>query len=146
MRLLSTFAFACALACGGASSPVADGGTELPSTCTPGTALQTVTSSAGTYSVSACASATPVRGTNAFLFLVTDVSTGMALEGATVAVQPWMPDMGHGSPATPTVTAGTGGLYEVTNCVFQMGGLWQLRTTIAGSGASDSAVVAFTID
>ena len=135
--------------CGAAASqaPV-DGGTSAPDTCTAATALQTVASAAGTYSVSACA-ADPVRGINAFTFLVTDASTSAPVDGLTIAVQPWMPDMGHGSPATPTVTALGDGLYQVADVVFTMGGLWQLRTTLSGGtqdSASDNAIVQFTID
>ena len=138
-------------ACGGAADSgdggVADAG--IPTACPASDATQSVASAAGTYTVDACASpAPPVRGENAFAFAIT-TAAGAPATGLTVSVQPWMPDMGHGSPTTPTVTDLGNGVYQVTNVVFQMGGLWQLRTTLTGSSessASDSAIVQFTID
>ena len=147
--LSTAFLFLSLSACGGGGSSADAGAEAPPTTCTPTAALQTVASAAGSFNVSACAMDTPARGENAFTFLITDAATGAAVDGLTVAVQPWMPDMGHGSPATPTVTAPATGLYDVTNCVFTMGGVWQLRTTLSGGSldsASDSAVVQFTID
>ena len=137
------------LACGATpETDVADGGIFAPATCAPASALQTVTSASGNCTVSGCSNQTPARGENAFTLLIAD-SNGQPMDGLTVGVQPWMPDMGHGSSVNPTITAVDGGLYQVTNCVFTMGGVWQLRTTLSsatGDAASDDAVLTFTID
>ena len=132
---------ACGEGAGGAldAGPLTDGGGE----CTPALALQTVTSSGGAYRVSVCSTAEPARGIDTFTLFVADATTGAAVPGLTVTVLPWMPVMGHGSVST-TVTELGQGLYAVANCVFTMGGIWQLRITLTQT-PSDSATPQFTI-
>ena len=149
MRSLSAaFAFAVLGACGGSEAGGAgDGG---PSSCTASEALETTPSKSGDYTVYVCDSAAPARGFNTFTYLVVDKS-GAPVDGLTLSVQPWMPDMGHGSPGNPQVTPGADGLYQVSNVVFTMPGVWQLRTTVSAphpgtAPASDSANPQFNID
>ena len=66
--------------------------------------------------------------------------------GLSLTVQPWMPYMGHGSPATRRRWLRAGkGQYQVANVVFQMAGAWQLRTTISAP-TPDNADPQFNID
>jgi len=64
-----------------------------------------------------------------------------------VDVLPWMPAMGHGASTTPVVVAGQeAGSYVATNVNLFMPGVWELRITLARSGAeNDDARVSFDV-
>ena len=53
-------------------------------------------------------------GVNSLDFVVHDKAHG-DIEGATVKVTPWMPEMGHGAFTAPEVTEKGGGLYSISN-------------------------------
>jgi hypothetical protein len=55
-----------------------------------------------------------------------------------------MPLMGHGSSVTPLVKETGGGVYEVSDVVLFMPGLWELRTTLTGE-VSDHVAPQFEI-
>lgn len=63
--------------------------------------------------------------------------------GAQIDVVPWMPDMGHGVKAKPTVKDMGGGLYRVSDLVITMGGRWQLRVKVEAQGMADEAIFDF---
>jgi plastocyanin len=65
------------------------------------------------------------------------------IEGATVTMTPWMPEMGHGAFSETGVTEKGGGLYKVDNIVLIMGGHWELRVDIKKGGLEDRVVFDF---
>jgi hypothetical protein len=81
----------------------------------------------------------PVRGTDAMELTVTDVASGKPRDDLTVAVNPWMPAMNHGSSAIPTVTPKGGGQYVVTELDLFMPGHWELRTSFSGTTTDHAA-------
>lgn len=62
------------------------------------------------------------------------------ITGATIDVEPWMPGMNHGSTATPVVSEEGGGMYTISNIVFTMGGVWELRIDISADATDDRIV------
>jgi hypothetical protein len=72
------------------------------------------------------------RGVNALQFTISDASSGQPVSGLLFSLQPWMPDMGHGSSVTPVVLEQGAGVYEVSNVSLSMPGTWQLRATFSG--------------
>ena len=85
----------------------------------------------------------PSRGLTTVEIVVTDAD-GMPVDGLDLAVQPWMPEMGHGASTKPSIEAKGDGHYVVSRVAFFMPGRWELRTSIAGA-VKDSATVAFQI-
>lgn len=73
----------------------------------------------------------PGVGADEVQLTVTSSSDGSGVDGLTLAVEPWMPAMGHGT-STPTVTPQGNGVYLVTDVYLYMQGLWALRTTVSG--------------
>jgi len=65
------------------------------------------------------------------------------IEGATVTVTPWMPEMGHGAFSPNEVMEKSGGLYSVSNLVMVMGGHWELRVDIKKGDMEDRVVFDF---
>lgn len=138
LALVSSALLLLAAGCGGSTTPTA-------SLSFPETALTTVKGTSGLVNVAIRSSPQPpVRGLSNFQFTVTDAS-GTPVDGLQIAVEPWMPQMGHGSSITPTVTDVGGGVYQVTQVYLFMAGLWQLRTTITGA-MSDSVAPEFQIN
>lgn len=84
-----------------------------------------------------------MRGLNRFQFSVLDVAAAMPADELELRVQPFMPAMGHGTGATPTVEAAGAGRYEFSGVLLNMAGRWQLRTTITGAR---SDYVVFDVD
>src|SRR5581483_11590220 len=100
------------------------GGSSQSDSCASGT------SQSGAYTVTACANGAPARGVDTFVFTVADAN-GVPQPGLNFTVEPWMPDMNHGSPGMPSISDLGGGKYQVSNVVFTMPGVWQLRTTFS---------------
>jgi FtsP/CotA-like multicopper oxidase with cupredoxin domain len=67
------------------------------------------------------------------------------IEGATVEVTPWMPEMGHGAFSATEVTEKGDGLYSVSNIVMIMGGHWELRVDIKKGDLEDRVVFDFPL-
>lgn len=86
----------------------------------------------------------PVRGLTNFEFTVTDLD-GRPVDGLQIAVQPWMPQMGHGTAVVPSVKDVGNGVYQVTEVYLFMAGLWELRTTFTGA-VTDSVAPQFQIN
>jgi hypothetical protein len=70
------------------------------------------------------------------------------MTGAGITAKPFMPDHGHGSSVTPSVTPmGSDGTYQVTDLDLFMPGIWQVTLTITpASGPADSVVFSFCVD
>lgn len=79
-------------------------------------------------------------GTNVLTVELADLDGPMA--GATLAVEPWMPAHGHGSPRETTVLDLGEGRYEVT-VYFNMTGAWELQCSIDDD--EDTFVLSFPV-
>jgi len=92
--------------------------------------------------------APPTKGENAWTVEVTD-GTGKPVTGATISLEPYMPDHGHGSSITPQIKPmpSTPGQYQVTLIDLFMPGIWQNTFTIMPpSGTAESVVFTFCVD
>jgi hypothetical protein len=88
------------------------------------------TSISGNYKVVVLAhTSTLTRGNYDLEYIISSVSDGTPVEGASMTIVPWMPAMGHGTPIVPTITALGSGVYSLEDIDLFMAGLWQLRTT-----------------
>ncbi|MEJ2182751.1 MAG: FixH family protein [Nitrospirota bacterium] len=65
------------------------------------------------------------------------------IAGAEVTVTPWMPEMGHGVHARPTVMERGGGLYTVSDLMLTMTGHWELRIGVKMGEREDQVVFDF---
>jgi hypothetical protein len=84
--------------------------------------------------------APPAKGGNTFTVDITD-AMGKPIDGATVAVKPFMPDHGHGASVTPTVSPRSqAGRYDVTNVELFMPGIWEITFTITATGGAPEPV------
>jgi hypothetical protein len=132
-----------ALGCAGETS--GDGSDGDTNASFPQEALATVTSDAAKLSVAVrtAPEQPPSRGVIAVEYRIAGEDAA-PVEGLTLSVVPWMPDMGHGASITPTVTAQGGGRYVISDVELFMPGRWDLRTTISGA-AEDSVAPTFQI-
>ena len=80
----------------------------------------------------------PTRGSIEVEYTV--AKAGVPVDGLTLEVTPFMPDMGHGATVEPTVTAEGGGKYLIGNVELYMAGRWELRTTLHGAVEDTAAV------
>ena len=144
MRLVISLGLALsmlALGCSSETSSTASGGAE---TTFPAEPLATVTTEQDmSIEVRTAPEQPPTRGLVDVELVVTDAD-GKPVDGLDLAVQPWMPQMGHGASTKPTIEAMGGGRYVVSKVAFFMPGLWELRTSIAGT-TNDRATVNFQI-
>ena len=144
MRLLISAALALsmlALGCSGEASSAGSGGAEATFPAEP---LATVVTDQGlSIEVRTAPEQPPTRGVIDVELVVSDAD-GKPVDGLDLAVQPWMPQMGHGASTKPSIEAKGGGHYVVSDVAFFMPGTWELRTSIAGA-KNDSATVNFQI-
>ncbi len=102
----------------------------------------TKTTTGGAYKVTLVSShaGIPVIGdsTTTWTIAIADATTGAPVQGATVAVLPWMPDHGHGTSVKAVVTesATTPGQYAMEPLYFFMAGYWQVTLTITADGGN----------
>jgi len=82
----------------------------------------------------------PATGQNA-LDITLEASDGKPVEGATIAIEPWMPAHGHGSSAVPVVQGVGGGSYHATELVYTMPGQWELRVDVSAGAGDDQFAV-----
>jgi len=75
---------------------------------------------------------------------ITETSGSTPVDGLTLQVVPWMPQMRHGTSVTPTVMAEGGGKYLVGNLYLFMPGIWELQTAVSGT-KTDTADPQFTV-
>jgi FtsP/CotA-like multicopper oxidase with cupredoxin domain len=83
-------------------------------------------------------------GINKLDLIVHDKDHG-DIEGATVTVTPWMPEMGHGAFSGTEVVEKGGGLYRVGNIIMIMGGHWEIRVDIKKGDLEDRVVFDFPV-
>jgi hypothetical protein len=144
---LACLAFA---ACGSGPTSSSDDTTCTSASAFPPSALSSVTSDSGNLSVAIHAAPYQplVAGLDCVELVVTDRSTGVGVDGLTLAMTPWMPAMGHGASVTPQVTALGQGRYVFTDVSLFMPGEWQLRTKLSGPPieAGDSVEPTFNVD
>jgi hypothetical protein len=81
---------------------------------------------------------TPIKGSDAAELTILD-SSGMPVDGLSIAVVPWMPAHGHGTVA-PVITETAPGTFVANPVYLYMSGEWQLRMTF--TGAFDDAAIA----
>ncbi|HVY31940.1 MAG TPA: FixH family protein [Polyangiaceae bacterium] len=83
--------------------------------------------------VSSAPDALPVRGENQIFYLVKSSATGAPVDGLALSMTPIMPAHSHASPDVPAGVGLGGGSYRFDDVLLSMPGLWELRTTVAGS-------------
>lgn len=128
---------AAAIGCAGGEAPSGYDPTMPPVTVP----AMTLTSENGAWDVSLWLYPAPARkGSNDVVYGVTD-RAGAAVDGLTIATQPWMPSHGHGTSTAPTIAPQGTGLYWATPVRLYMSGRWELRTTL--SGEAEDRVVFF---
>jgi hypothetical protein len=88
--------------------------------------------------------APPAVGENAFTLSIYEAS-GAPITGARVTVTPSMPSHGHGSDADPIVSEPGAGVYEVSNVMLQMMGVWQIDIEVETEAGLDLARFAFDV-
>jgi YtkA-like len=71
-------------------------------------------------------------------------STGAPVDGATIAVVPYMPAHNHGTQVEAVVTPMANGTYGIAPLYFYMSGLWQTTLTITTADAATADSVAFS--
>jgi hypothetical protein len=113
--------------------------------CTEGTPLAMSVSQSGALNVAVCTSSQPpVQDQMVGEIMVTNAS-GKPVDGLTLSVTPWMPEMGHGQSPVVTVTPKGKGVYSIAPLAFFMAGEWELVTKIDGQTTSDSANPSFYV-
>lgn len=129
LRLLPFIIASLAVACGGSSSSGDAGVVNCQNDARVSTyaANMTVTSSGGALKVSLVNAnpAPPARDLNTWDLRITNAS-GTAMPGLPLAIRTLMPDHGHGSPTTPTITDKGGGNYTVGQLNLFMPGVWHV--------------------
>lgn len=98
-------------------------------------------------SLQSASPAPPIRGENTWVIKVVDTSAGSPVE-CELDVTPFMPEHNHGSPTQPNVKRLGEGEYEITNIVFNMSGLWEMRFDVICDERelSDSPIYTFWLD
>lgn len=81
---------------------------------------------------------------NVWELQVSDAS-GM-LEGATLEIEPRMPDHGHGSPRVPQITDMGGGDYEAKRVNFNMSGYWEVHVRVKTADMKDEVMFPICIE
>ena len=94
---------------------------------------------ATSYVLSMNFASAPVVGLNPIAVrLYSSNDTGMTftpVDDASIAIDPWMPSMGHGSAGNVNPTLVASGLYE-GKVSFSMTGAWETRVTVSRAGAT----------
>ncbi len=100
-----------------------------------------------TLILDAMAPAPPAKDNNAWTVTIQDAD-GNPVSGATVTVDPKMPDHGHGTPIAAEITAGaTEGQYYISKINLWMPGYWEVTIGVDNSmGLSDSFVLKTCIE
>ena len=85
----------------------------------------------------------PVAGPAALGLRIIDAD-GADVEGASIALDVWMPDHGHGVSQPPIVSDEGGGEYTA-EWTYSMPGYWELTVEVSGPGGDDNVVVAYDV-
>jgi len=138
-----------ALACGGSSNNGGDDAGVVNCASDPRVAAytpnMTVNSKGGAMKVALVSStpAPPATHLNDWTLKVTDAG-GTPLPSLTLNVGTLMPDHGHASPTTPTITNKGGGTYEIGQLNLFMPGVWHVWFFTPGA-PSDTADFFFCV-
>jgi hypothetical protein len=88
----------------------------------------------------------PERGNNTWTIKVSSNDTLEGLETCEIDLVPFMLEHGHGSPKQPTIMGVGGGIYQATDIVFTMPGLWSMEFTVAcNNGDREQLVYEFRL-
>jgi hypothetical protein len=89
----------------------------------------------------------PIKGNNTWTILLAD-SAKVPQTGATFNIKPFMPDHGHGSPATTVAKPlADAGQYTVAPVYLFMAGLWEVTLDVTtAAGVRDAIVFKFCIE
>ncbi len=87
----------------------------------------------------------PVLGDNSLGILLHDADAN-PVAGAALTLEPFMPEHGHGSSATPAVSEQGDGHYLATSIVYQMMGEWELIIDVEADGKSDRFVLTYSVE
>jgi hypothetical protein len=147
---LALVAFSLLPACGSSQAASSNNGNGQGCSATttfPTSALSSVSSDAGKLRVSVYSAPYQplIAGTSCLELVVTDPSTGAAVDGLSITMTPWMPAMGHGADTIPALTPLGQGRYVFTEVGLFMPGEWQLRTQFSGE-VTDSIEPTFNVD
>jgi hypothetical protein len=82
----------------------------------------------------------PEMGVNKIDLIIHD-KNNRDVPGAEITVIPWMPSMDHGIVDKPIVSERGGGLYAISNVVFNMTGEWELRVRIRAGKITDNVTL-----
>jgi hypothetical protein len=103
-----------------------------------------ITTDAGLYDLLLEPSADPWTAGEPISLDVTVEHKGEPVEGATLFVEPWMPDHGHGISDPPSVRELGNGTYQAS-WAFSMPGAWELTIDVQAEPGSDTAVVRYDV-
>jgi len=107
--------------------------------------LTTLTTSGGLWQVAVRTfPQPPIKGVDVVQLQIADVN-GVGVDGLTVSAVPWMAAHGHGTSVRTRVAAQGMGVYQIDNVYLYMDGRWELRSTLAGPGASESVTPVFDV-
>jgi hypothetical protein len=95
--------------------------------------------------IDAAEPAPPARFSNAWTVAVLDPA-GAPAAGVAIAVQPFMPDHGHGTPVEVVVSELDGGRYRLEPLELWMPGLWEVRLELTGIEPTDRIVFRVCIE
>ena len=153
-NLLAPLACALVMASCGSSSPSTAAGANTGNTvtCSGDSQVQVYTpgmkavgtNKVFTFVITQASPAPPATNENTWTVQVLDASN-QPVSGATVALQPFMPTMGHGSSQTPQVAA-SGNSYTISNIDLFMPGLWSMTLTATSGNQSDSGIFYFCVN
>ena len=73
----------------------------------------------------------PERGVNQWRVSLSEMRSGELIDQCQIILTPYMPDHGHGSPLTPSVTPLSDGIYLIEEIAFTMPGLWEMRFDVS---------------
>lgn len=87
----------------------------------------------------------PAEGVNAFRVELRDLRSDEPLVGADLTATVVMPSMGHETPSDIVVSEPEAGLYEVTNVIFAMPGVWEVRYRAEKGTVGDVAAFSYEV-
>lgn len=90
--------------------------------------------------------APPGPGTNTWKVALVDAKGGVLPAATITKVRPFMPDHGHGSSVTPTITPGKDGTATIDALDFVMPGVWTVTVSTTNGASTDETTFAFCID
>lgn len=88
----------------------------------------------------------PSKGMNTWVLTVMRHEDMSMVDGATVEIEPWMPDHGHGSDSVAVVEAMGQGDYRSQTVSLQMLGTWDTTVTITDGDMTDEVHFVFMVE